>query len=161
MGEVSTPGEAGGVTGNPGPGAGPGSSPGEAGDSGGGPGGDSGGPGGGDGAFDRGGMVTDKQPGKEHITAQAGEYVINANAVKKYGLATIEAINRGQAHIMDMGKQDFAAGGPVLGSGERFKNLVAQLQSKGNVSDPTAVAASIGRRKYGAKRFASLAAQGH
>ena len=53
----------------------------------------------GEGGFARGGLV--KGAGEEHpITAQAGEYVINAAAVKKYGLATIEAINRGKANVV-------------------------------------------------------------
>src|SRR5438552_2703024 len=59
------------TTGEAGPGAGPGSAPG-AGESG--PSGGDAGDGGGGGDFKRGGIVTDQQPGKEHITAQAGEY---------------------------------------------------------------------------------------
>ena len=49
---------------------------------------------------------------------------------------------------------------PKLGSGQRFKNLVHSLESKGNVSNPAAVAAKIGREKYGKKRFQKLAAKG-
>lgn len=48
---------------------------------------------------------------------------------------------------------------PKLGSGTRFKNLEAKLQKKG-VEDPEALAASIGRKKYGAKKMASLSAKG-
>ena len=44
-----------------------------------------------------------------------------------------------------------------LGGGGRFKKLVGKL--RGKVSNPAAVAASIGRKKYGAKKFASLAAK--
>lgn len=50
---------------------------------------------------------------------------------------------------------------PKLGSGKRFSNLVHSLESKGHVSNPAAVAASIGRKKYGAKKFAKLSAAGH
>jgi hypothetical protein len=46
---------------------------------------------------------------------------------------------------------------PKLGSGARFRKLVAQLAAKG-ASDPDALAASIGRRKYGARKFSRLAA---
>jgi hypothetical protein len=46
-----------------------------------------------------------------------------------------------------------------LGSGARFKALTKKLSGKG-VRDPKALAASIGRKKYGAKRFASLSAKG-
>ena len=44
-----------------------------------------------------------------------------------------------------------------LGGGGRFQKLVGKL--RGKVSNPAAVAASIGRKKYGAKKFASLAAK--
>lgn len=47
---------------------------------------------------------------------------------------------------------------PKAGSGERFKALVRKL--RGKVKDPKAVAASIGRKKYGRKRFAEMAAKG-
>ena len=46
------------------------------------------------------------------------------------------------------------------GEGARFKALTASIASKGNVSDPAAVAAAIGRKKYGAKKMASMAAKG-
>lgn len=48
---------------------------------------------------------------------------------------------------------------PKLGSGARFKSLTKKLSKKG-VSDPKALAASIGRKKFGAKKFNSLAAKG-
>ena len=47
---------------------------------------------------------------------------------------------------------------PKLGSGGRFKKLVGKL--KGKVKNPAAVAASIGRKKYGKRRFQKLAAKG-
>ncbi len=34
-----------------------------------------------------------------------------------------------------------------------FNKLVSKLAAQGNVSDPKAVAAVIGRRKYGKKKF--------
>jgi hypothetical protein len=49
---------------------------------------------------------------------------------------------------------------PPLGSGERFKKLEKTLAAKGKVSDPGAVAAAIGRKKYGAKKMAKLSAAG-
>lgn len=48
---------------------------------------------------------------------------------------------------------------PKLGSGERFKQLSTKLAKKG-VKDPKALAASIGRKKYGAKKMAQLSAKG-
>ena len=47
-----------------------------------------------------------------------------------------------------------------LGGGGRFAKLKAKIAAKGDVRDPAAVAASIGRKKYGAKKFASLGAKG-
>jgi hypothetical protein len=52
-----------------------------------------------------------------------------------------------------------AAKKPKLGSGARFKKLSAQLAAKG-VRDPKALAAAIGRKKYGKKKFQSLAKKG-
>lgn len=50
-----------------------------------------------------------------------------------------------------------------LGSGARFRTLSGKLgarRGKGKVRNPKALAAYIGRKKYGAKRFAKLAAAG-
>ena len=49
---------------------------------------------------------------------------------------------------------------PPLGSGERFKKLKDKISAKGDVEDPGAVAAKIGRKKFGKKRFQALAAAG-
>lgn len=48
---------------------------------------------------------------------------------------------------------------PKLGSGERFANLTKKLAAKG-ATDPKALAASIGRKKYGDKKMATMAAKG-
>lgn len=48
---------------------------------------------------------------------------------------------------------------PPLGSGERFAALKGQLSRKG-VRDPAALAASIGRKKFGPKRFNALSRGG-
>ena len=68
---------------------------------------------------------------------------------------------------------------PKLGSGGRFKQLSQKLQSympgvtakgramaasrpgsSGKVNNPNALAAWIGRKKYGAKKMASMSAKG-
>ena len=46
-----------------------------------------------------------------------------------------------------------------LGSGARFKALKNKLAGKG-ASNPAALAAYIGRKKYGKKKFQKLAARG-
>lgn len=46
-----------------------------------------------------------------------------------------------------------------LGSGERFAALTKALAARG-AKTPRALAAWIGRRKYGKKRFAQLARKG-
>lgn len=49
---------------------------------------------------------------------------------------------------------------PKLGSGERFKRLSSKLAARG-VRDPDALAAHIGRRKYGAKKMGALSHHSH
>lgn len=46
------------------------------------------------------------------------------------------------------------------GGGGRFAKLKSELSRKPGVSDPGAVAAAIGRKKYGAKRMAKFAHKG-
>jgi hypothetical protein len=46
-----------------------------------------------------------------------------------------------------------------LGSGKRFKKLKGSLRRRG-ARNPGALAAYIGRKKYGKKKFAKLSSQG-
>lgn len=46
---------------------------------------------------------------------------------------------------------------PALGSGARFAHLTHQLEGRGDVKDPKALAAAIGRKKFGAEKMAKLA----
>lgn len=48
---------------------------------------------------------------------------------------------------------------PELGSGKRYEMLISSLRAKG-AEDPRALAAWIGRKKYGKAKFQSLAARG-
>lgn len=48
---------------------------------------------------------------------------------------------------------------PKLGSGKRFSQLKTKLAAKG-AKDPGALAAFIGRKKFGNKKFASLSKKG-
>ena len=48
---------------------------------------------------------------------------------------------------------------PKLGSGKRFEKTTKALAAKG-AKDPKALAAYIGRKKYGAKKMAAMAAAG-
>lgn len=48
---------------------------------------------------------------------------------------------------------------PKLGGGKRFAQLTSKLASRG-AKNPKALAAAIGRKKYGGKKMASLAAAG-
>ena len=45
-------------------------------------------------------------------------------------------------------------------TGKRFKALKKKLGAKKNVKNPGALAASIGRKKYGKKKMAKLAKKG-
>lgn len=47
-----------------------------------------------------------------------------------------------------------------LGMGGRFAKLTKQIAKRGGVSNPKAVAAAIGRKKYGATKMAKMAATG-
>jgi hypothetical protein len=49
---------------------------------------------------------------------------------------------------------------PKLGSGGRFKALESKLASEPGIRNPAAVAASIGRKKYGEASMAKWSAQG-
>jgi hypothetical protein len=49
---------------------------------------------------------------------------------------------------------------PKLGSGERFKKLKAALSKKSGIKDPAALAAAIGRKKFGNAKMAQLSAKG-
>lgn len=49
---------------------------------------------------------------------------------------------------------------PKLGTGTRFQRLANSLARSGKVDNPDAVAAAIGRKKYGNKRMQSLAKKG-
>ena len=49
---------------------------------------------------------------------------------------------------------------PKLGSGQRFAELKSKLEGKPGIRDAAAVAASIGRKKWGKSKFQSLAAKG-
>lgn len=48
---------------------------------------------------------------------------------------------------------------PKLGSGKRFEELADKVAAKG-AKNPKALAAAIGRKKYGAKKMAAMAAKG-
>lgn len=48
---------------------------------------------------------------------------------------------------------------PKLGTGARFRNLTAKLAAQGAKS-PGALAAFIGRKKFGTSRFAKLSKMG-
>lgn len=50
--------------------------------------------------------------------------------------------------------------GHKLGSGERFSKLKNKIAGRGDVDDPGAVAAAVGRKKYGKARFQKFAAHG-
>ena len=49
---------------------------------------------------------------------------------------------------------------PKLGSGKRFKALANKIARSGNVDNPDAVAAAIGRKKYGNKKMTEMAEKG-
>ena len=58
------------------------------------------------------------------------------------------------------GKSYKIKGSAPLGTGERFAAVEAAIAKRGKVRNPAAVAAMIGRKKYGAKKMAQMAATG-
>ena len=73
--------------------------------------------------------------------------------LKKRGKGQIsQATALGEAHRKVMAQVP-------AGEGRRFKSLAAKLKKKG-ARNPKALAAWIGRRKYGKGRFQKMAAQG-
>ncbi len=60
----------------------------------------------------------------------------------------------GVDHFSDASKK------PPLGSGARFAALKSKIAKEPGVKNPGAVAAAIGRKKYGNKKFAALSAKG-
>lgn len=46
------------------------------------------------------------------------------------------------------------------GTGERFKRLTKTLSKRPGVTNPAALAASIGRKKFGKKKFQNMAKRG-
>jgi len=47
---------------------------------------------------------------------------------------------------------------PKLGSGKRFASLTKSIAKNSDIKNPAAVAASIGRKKYGEAKMAKLSA---
>ena len=67
-------------------------------------------------------------------------------------------INRSSARQQIM-KSPKKKRNPSLGSGAKFKALTTKLKKRG-AKNPKALAAHIGREKYGNKRMAEMAAKG-
>jgi len=49
---------------------------------------------------------------------------------------------------------------PKLGTGARFKKLSSKLAARPGVTNPGALAAFIGRKKFGAQKFSKLGGKG-
>ena len=74
---------------------------------------------------------------------------------------TAKALNEGKIKIVKRSQaaEHFAKGGKV-GDGSRFKALEGKLAGRPGVYDPAGLAASIGRNKFGKKRYQEMAAAG-
>lgn len=49
---------------------------------------------------------------------------------------------------------------PPVGTGQRFSQLASALAGKPGVKNPQALAASIGRKKFGSQAFAAMSHKG-
>ena len=83
---------------------------------------------------------------------------------KKRGGQVVESIYKNgcrasvRQQIMKPGKKKKKKK-PKLGTGKRFKNLSSKLKKKG-AKNPKALAAWIGRKKFGKKKMSAMAAKG-
>ena len=68
--------------------------------------------------------------------------------------------SRRKLHAWKKSERDEPAFASKLGSGARFKHLEHELAGKPGIYDPAGLAAAIGRKKYGAKKFAELGRKG-
>jgi hypothetical protein len=75
------------------------------------------------------------------------------------GKAPVKGYMRG-GHVKSEHRHMAHGGKPKLGSGERFAALKSKLSHEKGVTNPGALAASIGRKKYGEKKMASMSAKG-
>lgn len=100
------------------------------------------------------GICRDWASGRHNVDpdtrAKAAKAIAEWEAKKKAGGLAMRAANEA--------KRATSKRKPKLGSGARFKKLKAQLAAQG-VEDPAALAAHIGRKKYGPKKFAKLGAK--
>jgi hypothetical protein len=68
---------------------------------------------------------------------------------------------KGMGYLPGEGKKMKKDKKPPLGTGERFAMLVAQMKKRGMPEDRAkAVAAAIGRKKYGKSKFQKMASKG-
>lgn len=98
---------------------------------------------------------------------QAGAKMKNGGSLKSVdkaknpGLSKLPtAVRNKMGYQKDGGATKMKDGGK-LGSGERFAALKSKIQSKGKSAKAAgAIAASIGRKKYGAKKMTAMAVAG-
>lgn len=95
------------------------------------------------------GNYLDVEAGREHNVSNVGEGTLRL--LTRYGRALHRA---GEVQVRKPNPRE-----PRLGSGGRFKALTSKLAKRG-VRDPKALAASIGRKKYGPAKMARMAAAG-
>ena len=96
-----------------------------------------------------------------------GKLSVKAGIDKNPGVSAADRIagakmNSGNKKMMG-GKMDYKKGGKSMkpGGGGRFAAMVSKLKGKGKSEDSAkAIAASIGRKKYGKSKFQEMAAAG-
>jgi hypothetical protein len=65
-----------------------------------------------------------------------------------------------EVRVNEQGKVQIRINPAKLGSGGRFAKCVESVTARGGARDPRAVCAAVGRKKYGAKKFAAMARAG-
>lgn len=103
--------------------------------------------------FTKGGHLT---PGSKQMPPfTKGGHLTQSHQAPPFG-----SENDVKGNALAMARKSKPAAKAPVGSGARFEALKNKLANRPGVTNPAALAASIGRKKYGAKKMASMAAKG-
>ncbi len=79
---------------------------------------------------------------------------------KKMSDKEMSAMMKAEHQVVKSAKKKKKVKKPVLGTGERFKQLESKLAGKKGIYNPAGLSAFIGRKKFGKVKFQKLAAKG-
>jgi hypothetical protein len=125
------------------------------------------------GAVSKGKRKFRAEPGEDVTALRESPYGVSSNprqphkrvrrALAKYVKGNVGLPKQwtpAQVRVNDKGQVQVKVNPDKLGSGTRFARCVKAVAEKGGAYDPKAVCASAGRKKYGARKMASMAKAG-